>query len=1098
MYVDGFMFIIGKSGCGKSTIGQLLARLYDYETGRGYIMVDKKFEELDPQWIRRHILLVEQQSILFEGTIFENIAYGRLEGDVTLKEVKQAAEFANVLEDINAMPKGFDTQVGRKGTSLSGGQRQRIAIARAWLRDPKFLILDECTSALDQRNRQALMSRIRHWRSRSSGKRTVIITHDISQIQPRDMVYIMENGTAIEHGERRDLEANSYSAIHEFIRATAGPATPVRHPIDLDKSLPPTPNIDTDEEDEFGSPVAAERYRQEDEPDPLEEYLRRFDEEKPQYNNFMMSGALAHRASIGPFRQSMLLGPSTLAATTASRILNPQTSTVSASRSPAAQNSRAQSDLDYSQPGPPTPPALLGAKPAVVREPRRFSRRMKEVVQSPHNSMTKDIIQRAKKEEGAEAIPLQSLGPAASQADNRRDKQTESKEPPKEKTLPLWRILKTVWPSLVNRYRLRLVLAALTATGFAVATPFFSQVFSNLLDMFYSPVNDSYTVKWSLVILVIGVLDASFISIQQWGFETTAFAWVNTLRSEAYRRILNQPREFFDKAENSISRLMEHLDTNAQLMQAILGRFVNNLFIATTMLVMCLIWSLVICWELTLALIGCAVVFIAVPLGHTRLSNYFDRLIADGTEHSNAIFMETFVNIKTVRALSLEKKFEEKHEKARAAVFRMSRLKNIVCVPLYGLTQAMMIFISALAFVVAMKLLGNERYTVKQILEVLTLLLWGLASATPLFSFIPQGSVAQEGATRLLRLANLPLISFELEGKTRIAQAGDIRLRSLRFSYPSQPDHLVLRDLNLHIPAGACVAIVGSSGSGKSTIASLLLKLYSPTHLSDVDFPPITFGHRDIQLIHTPTLRSLVTIVPQTPTLFPGSVTENIIYGLRPGSILASSDNVHKAAVAAGIAEFVLTLPDGYNTLIGEGGLGVSGGQAQRIAIARALVRRPNVLILDEATSALDAESANTIRTTIINLLLADRQRTHSPLPASHLLHEDRHPPLTVIIITHSPEMMNFADQVVMLHQGTIVDKGTYVELLGKQSGPFAKMMRGEDFAKDVAVTQRRSWLAMNAAPGVVAPPSPGPWLDPYSESPRPLKQRRKQTVRDV
>lgn len=1098
MNVDGFMFIIGKSGCGKSTIGQLLARLYDYKTGHGYIMADKKFEELDPQWIRRHILLVEQQSVLFEGTIFENIAYGRLEGDVTLKEVKQAAEFANVLEDINAMPKGFDTQVGRKGASLSGGQRQRIAIARAWLRDPEFLILDECTSALDQRNRQALMSKIRHWRSRSSGKRTVIITHDISQIQPKDMVYIIEDGTAIERGEHRNLEANSYSAIHEFIRDTAGPATPARRPIDLDKSLPLTPNIDTDEDDGFGSPVAAERYPQEDEPDPLEEYLRRFDEE-PEYNNFIMSGALAHRASIGPFRQSMLLGPSTLAATTASRILKPQTSTVSASRSPAAQNSRALPDLDYSQPGPPTPPpALFNARSAVVREPCRFSQRMKEVVQSPHNSMTKDIIRRAKKEEGAEAIPLQSLGPTTSQADSHRDKQAESKEPQKEKTLPLWRILKTVWPSLVNRYRLRLVLAILAATCFAVATPFFSQVFSNLLDMLYNTVNDSYTVKWSLVILVIGVLDASFILTQQWGFETTALAWVNTLRSEAYRRILNQPREFFDKAENSISRLMEHLDTNAQLMQAILGRFVNNLFIATTILVMCLIWSLVICWELTLVLIGCAVVFIAVPLGHTRLSNYFDRLIADGTEHANAIFMETFINIKTVRALSLEKKFEEKHEKGRAAVFRMSRFKNIVCAPLYGLTQAMMIFISALAFVVAMKLLGNERYTIKQILEVLTLLLWGLSSATPLFSFIPQGSVAQEGATRLLRLANLPLISFELVGKTRIAEAGDIRLRSLRFSYPSQPDHLVLRDLNLHIRAGACVAIVGSSGSGKSTIASLLLKLYSPAHLSDVNFPPITFGHRDIQLIHTPTLRSLVTIVPQTPTLFPGSVTENITYGLRPGSILASSDNVHKAAVASGIAEFILTLPDGYNTLIGEGGLGVSGGQAQRIAIARALVRRPNVLILDEATSALDAESANTIRTTIINLLLADRQRINTPLQTSYLLHEDRHPPLSVVIITHSPEMMNFADQVVMLHQGTIVDKGTYVELLGKQSGPFAKMMRGEDFAKDVAVTKRMSWLAMNAAPGVVTAPSPGPWLDPYLESPRPLKQRRKLTVRDV
>lgn len=1061
-----------------------------------------KIDKLDPQWTRRYVLLVEQQSILFEGTIFENIAYGCLEGNATLDEVKQAADFANILEDIEAMPKGFYTQVGRKGTCLSGGQRQRIALARAWLRDPKFLILDECTSALDQRNRQALMVKIRHWRGDVSGKPTMIITHDISQIEPQDWMHIMDEGAIIESGQRRKLEANPKSAIHDFIQAPVGPVTPPRSSLNLNKSLPPTPNINIGEGDEFGSPFAAARYRRDDETDPLEEYLRRFDDDEPQYNNSMMSAALTKRASLGPFRQSMLFGPSvgssTLVATTASRIHNPQTISDSAPRPMRQGNPRAQPDLQWFRPDPRIPPSTLrAAKSATVRGLRRFSQRMIEVVRLPHNSMTTEITQRTKKEDCGEAIPLQSLGHTLPQSQPPDGEQAESSELPKQKAVSFWRVLKTVWPILVKRYRYRLVLAALAATGYAVATPSFSIVFSKLLTMLYDEKNQSYkAATWSLIMLAIGVADGCFVSIQQWGFETTALAWVNTLRSEAYRRILIQPRDFFDKHENGTSRLMEHLDTNAELMQSILGRFVNYLFIATIMVVICVIWSFVVCWELTLILIACAPVFIGVSFGYTAMSNHFDRRIADCTEHANAIFMETFANIKTVRALSLEKKFQEKHENARAAVFRMCRFKNSVCGLLYGLSQAMMIFTTALAFLIAMRLLVKHGYTVKQIFEVLTQLLWTFSNATPLFSFIPQGSVAKEGAVRLLRLANLPLISFEIEGDTRIAQIGDIGLRSLNFSYPTEVDHLVLRNLNLDIPAGRCIAIVGTSGSGKSTITSLLLKLYSTGHLDNFEFPSITFDHRNIQHIHTPTLRSLMTIVPQTPTLFPATVAENITYGLPVGSVLARPENVHKAAIATGISEFILSLPKGYDTLIGEGGLGISGGQAQRIAIARALVRKPNVLILDEATSALDAESANTIRTTIIELLLDDRYRVRDDLQPWYSPHDYRRPPLTVIIITHSKAMMNFADQVVMLHRGEIVDKGTYTELVAKADGPFAKMMRGEEFAKEVADAKRRSWMAMNAAPGVVSGPSS--WLNPWSESPKPMRQRKKQTVRDV
>lgn len=199
---------------------------------------------------------------------------------------------------------------------------------------------------------------------------------------------------------------------------------------------------------------------------------------------------------------------------------------------------------------------------------------------------------------------------------------------------------------------------------------------------------------------------------------------------------------------------------------------------------------------------------------------------------------------------------------------------------------------------------------------------------------------------------------------------------------------------------------MGLSGSGKSTIAALLLAL-EETPASD-SVPAISLGGVDIRDLHTPTLRSVVAIVSQQPTIFPGTIESNISYGLE--GPLRDPRNVRDAAKAVGIDEFVSSLPQGYSTVIGDGGVGLSGGQAQRVVIARALVRRPRILILDEATSALDPASAEIIR------------HTAQKLVASQV-------GLTVVIITHANEMMAIADNVVVLEQGRVVDSGPYKTL---------------------------------------------------------------------
>jgi ATP-binding cassette subfamily B (MDR/TAP) protein 1 len=174
----------------------------------------------------------------------------------------------------------------------------------------------------------------------------------------------------------------------------------------------------------------------------------------------------------------------------------------------------------------------------------------------------------------------------------------------------------------------------------------------------------------------------------------------------------------------------------------------------------------------------------------------------------------------------------------------------------------------------------------------------------------------------------------------------------------------------------------------------------------------------------------MISIVPQTPTLFPASVGANITYGLELNSPLSSLANMEHAARRAGIHDFIVSLPRGYETLIGDGGLGLSGGQVQRIVIARALCRRPQILILDEATSALDGESARVVRKSVMGLV-----REGSGM--------------TVIAITHSRDMMQCADAIVVLEQGRVAEEGGFMELLARKGRLWEVLRAGGMMVED-------------------------------------------------
>ncbi len=224
-------------------------------------------------------------------------------------------------------------------------------------------------------------------------------------------------------------------------------------------------------------------------------------------------------------------------------------------------------------------------------------------------------------------------------------------------------------------------------------------------------------------------------------------------------------------------------------------------------------------------------------------------------------------------------------------------------------------------------------------------------------AIVPAIAKSRMAASDFDRLRTLPEMSDELKGELRFPISGQVTFQKVTFAYPTRPDVPILRGLDLQLKAGECVAIVGPSGSGKSTIAALLQRLYEPSS-GQITLDRYKLAQGDIRW-----LRDHIAIVSQTANLFDGTVEENIAYG----SADVPVGEVERAARAANVHDFIMSLPNGYQTNLGENASLISGGQAQRLQIARALVKRSSIMILDECTSALDPENQQAILDTIID-----------------------------------------------------------------------------------------------------------------------------------
>jgi ATP-binding cassette subfamily B (MDR/TAP) protein 1 len=300
--------------------------------------------------------------------------------------------------------------------------------------------------------------------------------------------------------------------------------------------------------------------------------------------------------------------------------------------------------------------------------------------------------------------------------------------------------------------------------------------------------------------------------------------------------------------------------------------------------------------------------------------------------------------------------------------------------------------------------IADREYTMFQFFVCFSSVIFGAQSAGTIFSFAPDMGKAKQAAQELKALFDrTPAIdSWSTDGVRVTEVEGTVEFRDVHFRYPTRPEQPVLRGLNLSVKPGQYIALVGASGCGKSTTIALLERFYDPL------VGGIYVDGKEIASLNLNDYRSFIALVSQEPTLYQGTIRENVLLGADRLSVPESE--IEFACREANIYDFIMSLPEGFNTVVGSKGSMLSGGQKQRIAIARALLRDPKILLLDEATSALDSESEHVVQAALDK---AAKGRT-------------------TIAVAHRLSTIQKADIIYVFDQGVIVESGDHNELMNK------------------------------------------------------------------
>ncbi|QNT78855.1 ABCB family ABC transporter ATP-binding protein/permease [Entomobacter blattae] len=579
----------------------------------------------------------------------------------------------------------------------------------------------------------------------------------------------------------------------------------------------------------------------------------------------------------------------------------------------------------------------------------------------------------------------------------------------------LWDLVPYLWPKDDFSMRLRVVLACLLMIAAKVATIYVPFVYSYIIDILAHDRTYQETLLVGLTGVIIGyallrMISSAFAELRDALFAPVRFRISRKAALKSFIHLHKLSLRFhYNRQSGGVSRIIER---GTEAIETILRLGVFNIFptLIEALIVMGVIWQL-FNWRYAMVIVIAVSAYIVFTFSFTAWRIAIRRKMNQINTEASGKAVDSLLNYETVKYFGNEEHEATRYDEAQAR-YEQAAIRTQYSLSGLNLGQASII---ALALMATMLMAGQEvregRFTIGKFVLINTYLLqlyMPLNFLGSVYSSIRQSFVDLEQLFSLL--GEHAEIEDQAGAKTLLAHLGEapaaaIEFKSVWFGY--QPERMILKGISFSVPPGARVAIVGPTGAGKSTISRLLFRFY------DVNQGVITIDGEDIRHYKQASLRETIGVVPQDTVLF----NETIQYNIRYGRLTASQEEVEGAAKFAHIHNFIMRMPDQYNTMVGERGLKLSGGEKQRVAIARAILKNPRILILDEATSALDTRTEKDIQQALDEI-------------AEHR---------TTIIIAHRLSTIVNANLILTLQDGQIIEQGTHTELLHK-NGVYAAM----------------------------------------------------------
>ncbi|ONM34135.1 ABC transporter B family member 6 [Zea mays] len=938
--------LVGRNGSGKSSIIPLMERFYDPTLGE--VLLDgENIKNLKLEWLRSQIGLVTQEPALLSLSIMENIAYGRC---ATTDQIEEAAKTAHVHAFISSLEKGYETQVGRAGLSLTEEQKIKLSIARAVLSNPSILLLDEVTGALDFEAEKAVQEALDIL---MLGRSTIIIARRLSLIRNADYIAVMEEGQLVEMGTHEEL-LNLDGLYAELLRCEEAAKLPKRTPMRNYKE-PSSFQIERDSS-------AGHNFQESSSP------------------KMSKSPSLQKTHGFLTFRTSDANHNSH----ESPNIQSPPSEQMAEARLPMVASERApsikrQDSFEMKLPDLPKIDVPLHRQSSNTSDP-----------ESPISPLLTSDPKNERSHSKTFSRPLVIFDSFHAED----SKQQHTKAP------SFWRLAELSFAEYFYA-----LLGSAGAACFGSFNPLLAYTISLIVVAYYKiGVRDVHAEvnKYCSFIVGMGIITVLANFLQHFYFGIMGEKMTERVRRMMFSEfsnsvycipaILRNEVGWFDDEENSADILSMRLANDATFVRAAFSNRLSIFIQDTSAILVALLLGMLLQWRVAL---------VALATGIQEMHRKASLVLEDAVR-----------NIYTVVAFCAGNKIMELYRLQLGNILKKSFIHGMGIGFAFGFSQFLLFACNALLlWYTAAAVKDGHLSLVTAVKEYIVFSFATFALVEP-FGLAPYILKRRKSLTSVFEIIDrVPKIDpDDASGLKPPNVYGSIEFRSVEFCYPTRPEMMVLSNFSLRVSGGQTVAVVGVSGSGKSTIISLIERFYDPTA------GQVLLDGRDLKLFNLRWLRSHMGLVPQDPVIFSTTIRENIIYARHN----ATESEMKEAARIANAHHFISSLPHGYDTHVGMRGVDLTPGQKQRIAIARVVLKNAPILLLDEASSAIESESSRVVQEALDTLIMGNK---------------------TTILIAHRAAMMKHVDSIVVLNGGRIVEQGSHDSLV-QLNGLYVKLMQ--------------------------------------------------------